>query len=108
MYWCKLMTDDCKLMTDIRSVNYKFSLKLSHSSFIQCGTYSPFTSPVLFSVFFHLTLSPGRLTYMDCIHVSLALWLLVGLSQWEALAGDGRAGEEGDWDIYFLGSLQGR
>lgn len=92
-------------MAAISSVKYKFSLKLSRFSFIRCATYSPFASPVLFSVLFHLTLSPGRLTCMDCIHGPLALWLLAGLSRWEALAGDGRAGGEGGWDIYFLGSL---
>ena len=42
---------------------------------------------------------------MDGIHGALAVWPLVELSQWAALAGDGKAGGEGVWDTYFLGSL---
>lgn len=42
---------------------------------------------------------------MDCIHGPLCLLLLVGFSQWEALARDGRAGGECGWDILLISSL---
>lgn len=61
-------TGGYKSMTDFSSVNYKFSLKLQLFSFIQCVGYLSFAFLVLFSALLHLTLSPGRLTYMDCIH----------------------------------------
>lgn len=37
-----------------------------------------------------LSLCPGELTPRDCLTLTLILWFLVDLGQWEATAGDQR------------------
>lgn len=51
----------------------------------------------------HSALCQGRLTRTDSVLGSLALWLLIEVSQWEALA-DQRA--SGEWDTLALTRAQ--
>lgn len=48
----------------------------------------------------HPTLGTERLTSVDCVSGLPILWWLVGFSQWEAWAWDGRVGGEWVWGIF--------